>query len=439
VVTGTAPKRSLPAVHESWLPREHPLYRPRHGRQRLALVCAVVFFLAPTLALLIFGPSRPNENRRPNDFPSLADGWGFFTGLSPWANDQLAFKKQALDFSDYLSRQVFGETPRYDRNVEVPAPGPIAPPPPPATTTDPNPRQEHTPPPTAGFPQVIEGRDGWLYLGFDTQGKCQPSQPLDQVIAGLNRLRQAVEQSGRRFVLAVAPDKSTMVPEYLPDTYGGKDCAAAASALFWQRVDTEVGNTDLRGELRAEAARVHRPVYFQEDTHWKFDGGLLLTRALAERIQPGSSATWRVLPGPTLTSPADLPTLLGTTGQNVAMRYDFAPDGRGDRTNWITSDFRTPLTYQSTPVEGMVTAKTAMIADSYTQFAAGYLSGAFADISITHVEDLLTDAGAVANRLTNADVVVVEVVERHLAAGVSPITNPGYLDTIVKTLAAHPK
>ncbi|MFL6142717.1 MAG: alginate O-acetyltransferase AlgX-related protein [Labedaea sp.] len=435
-VTDTATGGSLPTVHESWLPREHTLYRPRHGGQRVALTCAVVFFTIPLLTLVLFGPSQANENRRPNPFPGIAAGWGFFTGLSPWADDHISFKAQSVQVSDFLSRNVFGEPPRYDRNDRLPAPGPVAPPVP--SSPRPSEPRPQTAPPAAGFSSVVEGRDGWLYLGFDIQGKCQPSQSMDEVVANLIRLRQAVERSGRKFALVIAPNKTTMVPENMPSSYGGKECAASATRHFWDRMTNEVGIVDLRPALNDESVRARRPLYFRQDTHWMFDGGLIMTRALADRLQPGQSSTWRVLPGPVLTFPADLPTLIGASGQDTAMRYRFAPDGNGDRTNWINTDFRTPLTLQSSPVTGMVTVKTAMLADSYTQFASGYLAGSFANISITHVEDLGKDPGGVANRLADADAVVVEVVERHVVAGVSPITNPAYLNPIISALAARP-
>jgi alginate O-acetyltransferase complex protein AlgJ len=424
-------------VHESWLPREHSLYRPRHGSQRIALICALVFFFGPMAAWVVAGPSETNENRARNGFPSLADGWAFFTGLSPWANDQLAFKADAVDAANFVSRHLFGEPAPFDRNVQVPAPGPVAPPPTPQAP-GPDPSQEPGHQPSSGFPQVIEGRSGWLYLGYDMQGKCQPSQSLDQIVGNLQRLRQAVEQSGRRLVLVVAPDKSTVVPEYLPSSYGGKDCANQLRPLFWSRLAREVGVLDLRASLQGDASRLGRPDYFQLDTHWTFTGALTMTRALVDRIEPGRTSSWRELPGVRWSGNADLPTLIGTTGRNETTRPGLAPDGGADRTSEIASDFRTPLVLRSDPVRGMVTTKTAMIADSYTQFASGYLAASFADLSITHVEVLLRDAQGVADRLAGAETVVVEVVERHLAAGVSPITNPGYLDTIVATLAAHP-
>ncbi len=431
------PTRSIPAVHESWLPREHSLYRPRHGTQRLAVICALVFFFLPGALLIVAGPSQVNENRRLAEFPSLANGWGFLTGLSPWANDHLAFKSQAIDASDFISRNIFGEPPRFNRDVQAPAAGPVAPPPPPPKPSDPD--LEPDPQQRGAFPQVLEGRSGWLYLGFDSQGKCQPSQSLDEIVANLRRLRQAVEQSGRKFTLVVAPDKSTMVPDYLPRNYGGKECSAKARTQFWSRMVTELGIVDLRPALQGEAVRLGRPAYFQLDTHWTFSGGLTMTRAIADRIEPGRSSTWQVTDGLDWSGPADLPTLLGSSGQNSTNRYRLAPDGRGDRANWINTDFRSPLTYQSTAVDGMVTQRTAMIADSYTQFASGYLAATFSQISITHVEALIKDTQGVADRLAGADTVVVEIVERHLSAGVSPITNPAYVDTLAATLAARPR
>ncbi|SDC77984.1 alginate O-acetyltransferase AlgX-related protein [Actinokineospora iranica] len=435
---GRAEARTLPPVHESWLPREHSLYRPRHGTQRLALASMIVFFFAPLVALPVFGSPQTTENRRLADFPSPLDGWQFLPNLSAWANDHLSFKADAIAVSDWVSREIFGERPRLGRDTQQPV-GPVAPPP---TSQPPAPqRQERDTEVVAnGYQSVIEGRDDWLYLGYDVQGKCEPSQPLADVVANIARLRDAVEQSGRRFVLVIAPDKTTIEPFYLPKQYAGKDCAAKASDKFWRAMSAERGVVDLRGLLRQESERVNHPLYFEQDTHWTFEGGLLMTRALTNVLNPGAAGSWKVLPGRDWQGPADLPNLIGATGQNRAPMLGLAPDGGdGDRTNWISGDFRTTLTFQRTAGPGMIPAKTAMLADSYTRFATGYLSAVFADITITHVEQLTKDTQAVADRLIPADTVVIEVVERHLAAGVSPVTNPGFVDRMAATVAAHPR
>lgn len=432
---------TLPPIHESWLPREHSLYRPRHGTQRSALVCAAVFFTLPLVALLVFGPSETTENRARAQFPAPADGWGFFTGMSAWADDNIAFKQNAIDVSNFLSRQVLGERPRLGRG-DTPPVGPVAPPPPPPKTTSAPPtttRQNPDNRTSDGYSTVIDGRDGWMYLGYDVLGKCEPSQTLKQIMGNVRTLRTAAEQSGRRFVLVIAPDKTTMEPYYLPDDYTGKECAAAAAERFWSAIAAEPGAVDLRGPLRAEAQRLGRPLYFPSDTHWTFEGGLVMARAIAGGVQPGVDATWQAVPGPEWTSEADLPRLVGSTAENRTTRPGLAPDGAGDRTNWINGDFRTTLTLQRYPGVGVVTGKTAMLADSFTRFATGYLAAGFEDITITHVEQINTDHQLVADRLASADTIVVEVVERHFASGVSPVTNPAFVKTAAKTLKARPR
>jgi hypothetical protein len=437
-VTGQWPERTRRtsvdvSLHESWLPKEHPLYRPRHGRQLLAKVCALVFFVVPLLGLLVFGAPPGIGNRPRQGFPGLSQGWGFFTGLSGWATDNLSFRQGAVNLAGGISRGVFGEPAPFGQAGDNTGPlvGSS-----PSTAPTANAGQGQT---SGGYPQVIQGTDGWLYLGFDIQGKCEPAQPLDAVLANLVRLKAAVEASGRQFVLFVAPDKSTVVPEHLPATYVGKSCAAAVSSAFWQRIVSQVGADDPRAELRAAEKTTRQPVYFQQDTHWNFTGGLIMTRELADQIQPDASTTWQVSRGTRFAGPADLPPMIAQSGTDTAYRYQLAPDGRGDRTRSINSDFLTPVTFHTAaPVTGMVTARTAMIGDSFAQYAAPFLAATFADITITNPETVGTDPAAEAAQMVNSKVVVVEVVERNLVAGVSPVTSASVVDTIATALAAHP-
>jgi hypothetical protein len=146
------------------------------------------------------------------------------------------------------------------------------------------------------FPSVIEGRDGWLYLGADVSSACVPARTLTGTLMSLRRLRTAVEASGRQFVLVVAPDKTTMVPEHLPADYLGRDCSSRAKDEFWRRVVAEAGAIDLRPALTEIAQRKGSPVYYPADTHWSQEGGLAMTYALADRVEPGITRTWHVAP-----------------------------------------------------------------------------------------------------------------------------------------------
>lgn len=421
----------FPAIHESWLPTEHPLYRPRHHQQRLARICALIFLVVPAVAYLAGLRPTVSENHAPAAFPGVGAGWSFFTGLSAWATDSFPFRDEGIAAENGLSRSVFGEPPQYGQSGGA---GPLDLP----TPTNQPPVRSGGERAGNGFQTVIEGKGGWLYYGYDVEAKCNPEQPLDEVVRNVQALRNAIESSGRKFVLIVAPDKTTMLPQYLPDTYAGKSCAAAATTAFWQRATTDLGVVDLRQPLADEAGATGTPIYFRQDTHWTFAGGLTMVRQMANQVEPGTASTWRVLPGPTSTGPADLPTLIGRTGTDRTEDYHLAPDGVHDRTMWTSVDFHRTRMLTSDPIEGTVTTSTALIGDSFTQFAYPYLAATFSHLSVTHLDTLGSDPTAVADAVVNSDTVVIEVVERYLAAGVSPVSDPQVISVISAAMAAHP-
>jgi len=434
VDTKQHPGGGLPPVHEAWLPREHSLYRPRHSKHQTgALVVAVVFFAVPLFLFVIGVRPEAIENRRPADFPSL--GNGFFTGLPKWAADNLPLRDLAIHAQGDISQGLFGEDPAFagtGGGSDSPI-GPVAQP------QASEPAESGAGGVTSGgFPVVITGRDGWMYLGGDTEGKCRPAKSLDQVMTGLAQLKAAVEKSGRKFVLVVAPDKLTMLPEHLPSSYAGKDCAAKLTPLFWRRAAFELNVVDVRQALY-QAVRPDQPIFFRQDSHWTYLGGLTMTRAIVDRLAPGQTATWKVQQNARKNRLTDLPPLLGRTGEENVPVYSLAPDGgTGDRTNWIVEDYRPYAVFTSEKTTGMIGGRVAMIADSFTNFATPYLAAAFSDLTVTHVENLNKDLSSVINRMIAADTVVVEVVERVVAAGNTPLVDQSIIATIDRVLAGYP-
>lgn len=413
-------------THEAWLPPDHPMHRPRHGRRQLtALVCAGLFFLTPTISHSVGIHAARFENRPLAGFGGPRDGWRWLGELPAWAADHLPFRDSAVRATDAVSRSVFDEPaalsgPRPEPRLAGAAIAPIA----------------H--PPIVPFPAVIEGRDGWLYLGADVSGACAPSRSLSDTLVSLRRLRAAVEASGRQFILVVPPDKTTMVPEHLPVDYLGKGCSAQARGQFWRRVVAEAGAIDLRPALVDIAQRRGSPVYSAADTHWSQEGGLAMTYALADRVVPGVTRTWQGAPSGSIPWPEDIPPLIGRSGMRQLATYSLAPDGQRDRTRSIASDFRVPLRLTSPPTAGTVTAPVRMIADSFTQFASRYLAAAFTDITVVHPETVAAAPQPAGELLAGGKVVVLEAAERNLLSGTSPILLQPVIDEIATQLAHQP-
>lgn len=429
--------RQLAAVHEAWLPREHPLHRPRHGGKQLtALVSALVFFVTPTL-LWVFGV-RPSEieNHRLASFPGASSGWGLFTGLPTWATDQLSFRTGAIAAADGISRGLFGEPLPHDQGGTANS-GPLPGGPPPANGETPGPQVNSGPLDQAGYRQVIEGKDGWLYYGVDAEAKCAPTRPLADTIARIQQVRDIVLASGRQFVWVVPPDKSTMVPQFLPSSYPGKECQQAAVAPTWSQLDA-AGALDLRPELRAIAAQLNRPVYPPADTHWTDEGGLSLTRNVAEAVQPGITKTWQSPAVGSYTGSADLPKLLGKTGSKTSVLYNLMPDGLTNRAGPIVTNIETPAKHTEAPITGTVNTKTLVYGDSFGIASSRYLTGAFSDLTIlAYSTDKTTPAQAV-DQFVDARVVVLETVERSISAGSLPFFDNGFIDQLRTALAQHP-
>lgn len=412
----------LPALHESWLPKEHPLHRPRHGRrQRTALVCALVFLTLPITTWLLGARPEQLENRPPAPVPDRLGE------LGPWAAEHLPFRGAAVRAVNAISEGVFGE----------PAPLDSGPPRSPVGSGS-----DQRPPPQPdenAFPRVIEGDAGWLYLGHDVAYPCTPRRDLGRVIAGLQRWRQVVEASGRRFELVIAPDKSTAEPANLPDHYAGQECAGRARREFWHRLPPATGAIDLRGPLREAAERAGHPVYHDIDTHWTHEGGLAMVRQLAERIEPGVSRTWAVRPSRSYPHTADIPDLLGQQRTVPIQAYALAPDGGPeDAAQFRASDFHQPLRLTAAPRAGMVQQPTRLVGDSFSQFASPYLAATFTDVAIAHPEEVPRRPDEMGAFLAEGQVVAFELSERFVSGGRYDLLDPAVADRVGAVLAAHP-
>jgi alginate O-acetyltransferase complex protein AlgJ len=259
------------------------------------------------------------------------------------------------------------------------------------------------------------------------------------VFQRIAQLRQVVESSGRKFVFVVAPNKTTMVPEHLPPGYFGADCAAKAREEFWKRVSAETGAIDLRPGLELASQRIKGPVYSKLDTHWTFDGGLVLSRAVAEQIKPGVSVTWRSTQGKVVQIPGDLSALIGQRKSVVLQSYRLAPDGVSVRSRDVDGSFAQPTQVTQSSGKGVVDAKVGMLGDSFTFYVRQYVVAGFSDITLQNSDFVPPDPHRTGAMLADQDVVVLEAAERSLVGGVNPMLDSNVIAAIGEELAKKPR
>ena len=271
---------------------------PRPARRRqfspVVLVLALVFFFTPAVALAGGFHAHQIENRPLAKFPSIHDGWKALPELGTWATDHLFGRKQAVAANNQIAQHLFGQLP--DDTGSATKPG--------------------------GYPAVIQGTDGWLFLGDDMKTRCTTHAVPATVVAKLNRLSSIIRSSGRKFVLMIAPDKSSVYPQYLPKAYLGRSCAPAYTAAFWKAFDAHppIGNVDIRTPLLQQAKTSPVPLYRPLDSHWDMEGISIEAQLMANALDPRLANGTHVADQGTYHPIGDLTYLLGQP------RADSLPD-----------------------------------------------------------------------------------------------------------------
>ena len=398
-----------------------PPPRPR-GRRWLVLLVGLVFLFTPAAAYGFGVRATEIENRRLTQFPSVSAGWDFFPQLSAWATDHLPLRDRAVAANTRLSESVFGEPPQYGGPAEGGGAGPVAPAP---GETDVEERV---------FPRVLQGKDGWLFLGADVSGACEPLLPLDETMAGLDRFGELVRAAGKQYVFTVAPDKSTMNPDKMPDSYVGEDCAPEAKEAFWDRIESDppVGYVDLKQELARVQEEDGENLWRPSDTHWAQRGGLVYAQELAEALDPALWRTSELVPTGPIELQADLAAQLGTP------RKDTVPGWRLQREGVTVTEERATTLAATTTGAPLHTPSTLILGDSFTQSSLSLLSPLFASARIVQPATATDDPPALVQAVLTSDTVVLEIVERSVVAGDVPIIDEDFLALLEQALAAPP-
>jgi hypothetical protein len=414
----------------------------------LSLAAALLFFFGPAIAFLFGDRATQIENRPLAGMPSLDSGWKAIPGFNAWAIDHLPLRSQAVRADTDLSESVFGEPP-LSGNHAASGIGSVA-------------AGNASPDSTVAGPRVIQGKNDWLYLADDFALACNPKLGLPAVFDGLNRLHNAIEASGRKLVISVIPDKSTIVPWNLPESFAYKKCSEDRRREFWQEnVASKVPFFDLREPLEEAARAAQHSMYLKLNTHWNIQGAAVWTKSVLAALdrsliegmtipgvdQGAPSSESPFVAGPVIDVQGDLTVMLGTPRKepmhNIAVQrkgVTLSSDGVNLPGNVPppirTESAGTPKTIEaSTTAAPLYPGHTLILGDSFYDVFGGLLFAPFMS-TLTPVY-VLGDPAKITQNIIDADTVVLEVVERSLSSGGVPLIQPDVLAELEKSLAAH--
>ena len=140
-------------------------------------------------------------------------------------------------------------------------------------------------------PGALVGKDGWLFLSNDSNACIEQfigRQRLSKAILDEYRTLYAARQkylkaSGIAYLMAIAPGKEYVYPEYLPDEVV-KGELPDSCAQFIDAVGPSIDNEiiDLRSAL---IENKHRgPLCYKNDSHWNYLGAMIGAKVILQHV-----------------------------------------------------------------------------------------------------------------------------------------------------------
>jgi len=370
-------------------------YGRLYARGILACVIGLSLY---SLATTAFNEVKTSwqENRRLTPAPalprSLAEWQRFPQAFEKFFNDNFGLRTRLLLLNSYLSRVVLGRLPTSS---------------------------------------VIVGEDNWLFFTADQSLKLYQNQlPLSAADlrrwqGTLTQRKEATARSGVAYLFAVAPDKHTIYPEKMPRYLHRANRPSELDQLVAMATDAKLPLVDLRPALRAGKAN-DRLTYLKYDSHWNDWGGYLAYRAMIDALAPALPE----LKPLTLTYDRFAMQTVGPDQLAIMAMVDWteaAPIFDGDPQRCQNEIVR------ETPIRGSEAAvyrshcagaryKILLLGDSFMIRLMKYFAPSFGEVVFVYRSYFRSFAEAESYiAREKPDVVIEEVVERHLPQWSDPL------------------
>jgi alginate O-acetyltransferase complex protein AlgJ len=382
---------------------------PQKVAKALATVVACAFVFGPAAAAALGQRATPMENRPLAARPAVSEGWDALDMLTAWASDHLPVRNHAVRTNAWIDYHVLGGLPA-------------------AASTNPK----------GPDPLVVRGRDEYLFVGEDFTFSCVRGKEFDRSLRSMLELAAVIEASGRRAVVVIGPNKSSVAPDKLPRVVPRGDCAtdtmAAQERTMGRTTDPRFVN--LLPGLREAESKGLRP-YWKTDSHWSPNGAAVYARTLADRLRPGTGALATTstgtqvfsgdlakLVGLPIRESADITTLRTGTVQLQPYAKKFVRQGV----------YYGPQRWTVEPSTGLVPGRTLFLGDSFGYYASDQLRPFFAQGTLLWMRT--TPARTVAAEIAKADTVVLESVQRATNMD-NTYTKPAFRAQVAAALAGR--
>jgi hypothetical protein len=253
--------------------------RLRYGFAALALA----FLMLPPLLAIAGFSGGPLQRERLAKAPDVGNGWDAFDEAGDYVTQRLPFRAEGVDANTWIANNVWGRAPDYGRS----GPGKALPFEGVQAGGGAKGGYNQTGGTAKANPVVSKGRDGWLFLQGEIDTLCRPPVGFATALARWTRLVQEIRASGRKVVLLVVPEKSTVYPERMDPAAPDWTCAQRNKKKLWDLLGSQ-RDPDivplLEPLLELKRSDPGHLLYLPLNTHWNGIGALLMTRKALQRV-----------------------------------------------------------------------------------------------------------------------------------------------------------
>ena len=185
----------------------------------------------------------------------------------------------------------------------------------------------------SSFGKVLFGKDDWLFLtksgilpDFLGQTPLTPAE-LEAWKDTLQRRQQWLGERGIRYLFVIAPNKTTIYPEMLPDhVQRGRGRSRMDQLIDSLRDDSTLNFVDLRPALRQ--AKGTGLIYHPKGSHWTDRGALIAYGQICQKL-----ASW--FPDIQALSQDDFEITVGKEATDLSMMLGLGEELAGEAEIWV--------------------------------------------------------------------------------------------------------
>lgn len=140
--------------------------------------------------------------------------------------------------------------------------------------------------------KVLIGKNGWFFYRDElrdySKNDCSDRERMRTLARELQTLEKVFAKSGKIFLFIVAPNKSTIYPEYVGFNVSNSGCNKSRYDLLMESFILYPVKGFIRLDQKLILSKKNEPVFFKMDSHWNANGAMIVSRSVLEYLRPES-------------------------------------------------------------------------------------------------------------------------------------------------------